>query len=427
MSKTLYFLAITAVLTPLAAAVADPGDWYLGGSIVYTDDDPDRRLDDVIGGGQIHAGRRLTDVFALEGRIGYSDIDGWPSWPTVTERESLEILDIGLDLLSHLNPDGSFSPYLVFGAGYLGTKTASGSEENRPSASAGLGFEWRLGNSAFSIRGDYKFRLAWEKDNSLTDRVATLGLQYSFGRRSTPPVVDSDNDGIQDVFDQCPHSEAGVTVDDTGCEIFVDSDGDGVMDRKDLCANTPQGAPVDGYGCLRDQDGDGVTDDIDECPNTVSGAAIYVNGCERDDDGDNVVNHLDECPNTRANAPVDTHGCEIGSTVELRGVNFASSSDRLLTGAEQVLDDAIDWLKKNPHLVVEVAGHTDSDGAAAANLGLSERRAYTVRDYLINGGVSESSLTARGYGESEPIADNSTTEGKAENRRVELRILNNRE
>ena len=427
MSKALYFLAITAVLTPLAAAVADPGDWYLGGSIVYTDDDPDRRLDDVIGGGQINVGRRLTDVFALEGRIGYSDIDGWPNWPTVTERESLEILDIGLDLLSHLNPDGSFSPYLVFGAGYLGTKTASGSEENRPSASAGLGFEWRLGSSAFSIRGDYKFRLAWEKGNSLTDRVATFGLQYSFGRRSTPPVVDSDNDGIQDVFDQCPHSEAGVTVDDTGCEIFVDSDGDGVMDRKDLCANTPQGAPVDGYGCLRDQDGDGVTDDIDECPNTVSGAAIYVNGCERDDDGDSVVNHLDECPNTRANAPVDTRGCEIGSTVELRGVNFASSSDRLLTGAEQVLDDAIDWLKKNPHLVVEVAGHTDSDGAAAANLGLSERRAYTVRDYLINGGVSESSLTARGYGESEPIADNSTTEGKAENRRVELRILNNRE
>ena len=427
MTKVLCLLAITAVVMPLSAAVADPGDWYLGGSIVYTDDDPDRRLDDVIGGGQFNVGRRLTDVFALEGRIGYSDIDGWPNWPTVTERESLEILDIGLDLLSHLNPDGSFSPYLVFGAGYLGTKTASGSEENRPSASAGLGFEWRLGSSAFSIRGDYKFRLAWEKDNSLTDRVATLGLQYSFGRRSTPPVVDSDNDGIQDVFDQCPHSEAGVTVDDTGCEIFVDSDGDGVMDRKDLCANTPQGAPVDGYGCLRDQDGDGVTDDIDECPNTVSGAAIYVNGCERDDDGDNVVNHLDECPNTRTNAPVDARGCEIGSTVELRGVNFASSSDRLLTGAEQVLDDAIDWLKKNPHLVVEVAGHTDSDGAAAANLGLSERRAYTVRDYLINGGVSESSLTARGYGESEPIADNSTTEGKAENRRVELRILNNRE
>ena len=426
MTKILYFLSIPLLLSPLAIAVADPGDWYLGGAIVYTDDDPDRRLDDVIGGGQFNVGRRLTDVFALEGRLAYSDIDGWPNWPTITEKESQEFLDVGLDLLSHLNPDGSFSPYLLLGAGYLGTKTASGSEENRPSASAGLGFEWHLGRSAFSIRGDYKFRLAWEKDSSLTDRIATLGLQYSFGRRSAPPVIDSDADGIQDVFDECPHSEAGVAVDDTGCEIFIDSDGDGVMDRKDLCDNTPQGAPVDSYGCIRDQDGDGVTDDIDECPNTVSGAAIYVNGCERDDDGDGVVNHLDECPNTRANAPVDARGCEIGSTVELRGVNFASSSDRLLTGAEQVLNDAIEWLKKNPHLVVEVAGHTDSDGAAAANLGLSERRAYTVRDYLISGGISESRLTARGYGESEPIADNTTAEGKAENRRVELRILNNR-
>jgi len=425
MNKALYLLLIPAILSPLATTAAEPADWYLGGSAVYTDDDPARRLDDVVGGGQVYVGRHLTDVFALEGRIGYSDIDGWPSWPSVTERESQEFLDIGLDLVSHLNPEGSFSPYLVFGAGYLGTRTASGSDENRPSGSAGLGFAWKLGDSAFAIRGDYRFRLAWERDNSLTDRIATLGLQYSFGRRAAPPVIDSDNDGVQDLFDQCPHSEAGVMVDDTGCEIFVDSDGDGVMDRKDLCANTPQGVPVDSYGCIRDADGDGVTDDIDECPNTVSGAAIYVNGCERDDDGDNVVNHLDDCPNTRANVPVDANGCEIRSTLELRGVNFASSSDRLLTGAEQVLDDAIEWLERNPHLVVEVAGHTDSDGAAAANLGLSERRAYTVRDYLINGGISPSRLTARGYGESEPVASNGTTEGKAENRRVELRILNN--
>ena len=427
MTKVLYFLAIPALFVPLAPVSADPGDWYLGGSVLYTDDDPERRLDDEIGGGQIHVGRHLTDVFALEGHVGYSDIAGWPNWPTVAEKESLEILDIGLDLVSYLNPEGSFSPYLVFGAGYLGTSSASGSEENRPSGSAGLGFAWQLGRSAFSIRGDYRFRLAWEKDNSFTDRVATLGLQYAFGGRSAPPVVDSDNDGVQDVFDQCPHSEAGVAVDDTGCELFVDSDGDGVMDRKDLCADTPPGVPVDSYGCISDADGDGVTDDIDECPNTVSGAAIYVNGCERDDDGDNVVNHLDDCPNTRANAPVDARGCEIRSTFELRGVNFASSSDRLLTGAEKVLDDAIEWLERNPHLVVEVAGHTDSDGAAAANLGLSERRAYTVRDYLISGGISASRLTARGYGESEPVADNGTTEGKAENRRVELRVLNNRQ
>ena len=427
MLKIPCFLAIALVLSPVATAVAYPDDWHVAGVFVYTDDDPDRRLDDAIGGGQISAGRRLTDTFTLEGRLGYSDIDGWPNWPAVSEKESLAILDIGLDLLSYLDPDGSLSPYLVIGAGYLGTRTASGTEENRPSGNAGLGFEWKLGKSAFSIRGDYRFRLAWEKDNSFTDRIATLGLSYSFGRRSAPPVSDSDNDGIHDVFDQCPYSEAGAVVDETGCEIFVDSDGDGVVDRKDLCANTPQGAPIDGYGCISDLDGDGVTDDIDECPNTVSGAAIYINGCERDDDGDNVVNHLDGCPNTRASAAVDAHGCEIASTFELRGVNFASNSDRLLPGADQVLDDAIAWLKKNPHLVVEVAGHTDSDGAAAPNRALSERRAFTVRDYLIGGGISPSRLSARGYGESEPVADNATREGKAENRRVELRILNNQD
>jgi OOP family OmpA-OmpF porin len=425
MNKALYLLAIPVLLLPFAVAGADPGDWYFGGSIVHTDDDPARRLDDVVGGGQVSVGRYLSDVFALEGRLAYSNIEGWPNWPAVTERESQQFLDIGLDLISDLNPDGAFSPYLVFGAGYLGTKTDSGNEENRPSASAGLGFAWRPAASAFSIRGDYRFRLAWERDNSFTDRIATLGFLYTFGGRSkVPPVIDTDGDGVQDVSDRCPHSEAGVAVDSTGCEIFVDTDGDGVIDRKDLCSNTPRGAPVDTYGCIRDVDGDGVTDDIDECPNTVSGAAIYVNGCERDDDGDSIVNHLDECPNTRADAPVDSRGCEIGSTVELRGVNFASNSDRLLSGAEQVLDEAIAWLRKNPHLVVEVAGHTDSDGAAEANLGLSERRAYTVRDYLIFGGISASRLSARGYGELHPVADNSTAEGKAENRRVELRILN---
>jgi hypothetical protein len=70
MNKALYFLTIPILLSPLAAAEADPSDWYLGGAVVYTDDDPKRRLDDMIGGGQFNVGRRLTDVFALEGRTG---------------------------------------------------------------------------------------------------------------------------------------------------------------------------------------------------------------------------------------------------------------------------------------------------------------------------------------------------------------------
>ena len=81
-----------------------------------------------------------------------------------------------------------------------------------------------------------------------------------------------------------------------------------------------------------------------------------------------------------------------------------------------------DTLNANPGVAVEIAGHTDSDGDAEYNQDLSDRRANAVRDYLISRGVSGSRLSAAGYGESQPVADNATVEGKAQNRRVELRI-----
>jgi OOP family OmpA-OmpF porin len=119
---------------------------------------------------------------------------------------------------------------------------------------------------------------------------------------------------------------------------------------------------------------------------------------------------------------VDVAGCEIKEEIRLPGVNFESNSDRLLSGAENVLQDAAASLQRNPTIKVEVAGHTDSDGAAEYNEGLSQRRALTVRDYLIARGVSPDRMTVRGYGESSPIADNATASGKAQNRRVVLRI-----
>jgi OOP family OmpA-OmpF porin len=415
MNKNLLLLTVLLLAAPIPRALADAGEWYVAIAPVFTDDDGKRLIDDSIAGAQVNGGYQFTDVFSVEGIVGYSDIAGFPGQ---------EHLDIGVNVLSHLNPDGKFSPYILVGAGYLGTETTTGSEENRPSASLGIGFNWGLGSSAFSIRGEYRSRFAIETSNNLTDRIATLGLQYTFGRRSPERLADGDNDGVPDYADQCLNSEPGVVVDGVGCEIFIDTDRDGVMDRKDLCPDTPAGVPVDAFGCLSDNDRDGVTDDIDQCPNTVSGAAVDANGCERDDDNDGVVNHRDNCPNTYAGVRVDINGCEILDIIELRGVSFATNSDRLLSGAEQVLNDAIEWLNQHPRLVVEVAGHTDSDGNDILNLGLSERRANTVRDYMINGGINPASITAKGFGESQPRSDNDTPEGKAENRRVELRILN---
>ena len=134
-------------------------------------------------------------------------------------------------------------------------------------------------------------------------------------------------------------------------------------------------------------------------------------------------NSDDECPNSTRGEPVDVRGCEIADEIRLPEVKFETNSDRLRPGSEKVLGDAASTLIRNPKLHVEVAGHTDSRGDADHNLGLSERRAKTVRDYLINQGVDEGRLSWRGYGETQPIGDNDTAEGRETNRRVVLRVL----
>ena len=129
-------------------------------------------------------------------------------------------------------------------------------------------------------------------------------------------------------------------------------------------------------------------------------------------------------PDSTPGSRVGVNGCEFTDVIELRGVNFGAASDKLWPGTEQLLEIAAATLNKYPELQVEVAGHTDSDGPGDANFGLSERRAKTVLDHLIMYGVAEDRLTSTGYGESQPIADNATVDGRARNRRVELRIVN---
>ena len=109
--------------------------------------------------------------------------------------------------------------------------------------------------------------------------------------------------------------------------------------------------------------------------------------------------------------------------ISLPGVNFQSGSDLLLAGAENLIQDIAATLKANDYLQIEVAGHTDSQGSEISNQGLSDRRAKTVYDYLVMYGVNEDRLSFRGYGESQPIADNATADGRATNRRVELRVI----
>ena len=418
MKKTIFRLT-TIVLAILfaTAAYGQNNDWYITPAAVFTDDDGDRNIDDSVAGAQLSLGRAMTEHTSLEALLGYSDIDGFPGQ---------QHLELGVNVLAFIDRDSTFAPYFLAGVGYLGTSIDPAGEENRATGTLGVGFVWALGNSAVSIRAEHRARLAYEENNNLTDRISSIGLQFSFGAGTSgardKPGFDGDQDGVMDHWDQCPATRLGVAVDESGCAL--DSDGDGVADGADACPDTAAGVQVDEVGCPQDGDHDGVSDDKDKCRNTPAGAAVDIYGCELDDDGDGVFNSRDKCPNSPTGVRIDISGCEIRDIIALSGVNFASNADRLLPGAEYVLAQAAATLRKHPDLKVEVAGHTDSNGSAEANESLSVRRAITVRDYLIRAGANAVNLTSRGYGETRPIADNTTAQGRTENRRVELIILN---
>jgi OOP family OmpA-OmpF porin len=230
---------------------------------------------------------------------------------------------------------------------------------------------------------------------------------------------DTDADGVFNYKDDCPGTVSGAVVNQRGCEL--DSDGDGVVDRLDECPGTPAGTRVNENGCPYDADGDGVADDRDRCPGTPAGAKVDQYGCELDDDGDGVVNSKDKCPGTASGKAVDNSGCELAAEYKLVGVNFEFDSARLTSSSTSKLNDALKILQRHKDLKVEIAGHTDSQGSESYNQGLSERRAQAVADYLIGKGANAANITVKGYGESQPVADNGTDAGRAANRRVEFR------
>ena len=147
-------------------------------------------------------------------------------------------------------------------------------------------------------------------------------------------------------------------------------------------------------------------------------------GCgDPDADNDGVSDKSDLCPATASGNVVNEVGCAEIQDITLKGVNFRSGSAQLTNQSLPILDEAATKLNRFPSLKIEVAGHTDSAGGAASNQRLSQRRAESVRTYLISKNVNASNLTAKGYGEVTPVAVNTTAAGRAENRRVELKIL----
>jgi outer membrane protein OmpA-like peptidoglycan-associated protein len=253
------------------------------------------------------------------------------------------------------------------------------------------------------------------------------------------PDLDNDGDGLPDKDDMCPDLAEDVDSfeDGDGCPD-LDNDQDGVPDDRDKCPNEPEDFDGEGDddGCpdlLKDSDNDAVADDLDRCPLQ----AEDVDGYQDDDGCPDLDNDLDGIPDTQDKCPTqpetfnnvdDQDGCpdakEIGKQFVLRGINFQSGSAALTPDSHTVLDQVIASLNAYPEVRLEIRGHTDSQGPAAFNLELSKKRAESVRQYLINGGIAANRVTAIGVGEEEPISSNATPAGRAENRRIEFRRLN---
>jgi outer membrane protein OmpA-like peptidoglycan-associated protein len=249
------------------------------------------------------------------------------------------------------------------------------------------------------------------------------GLSFFFGTK------DSDRDGVPDKHDECPDTPRGVAVDARGCPL--DSDGDGVPDYLDECPNTPAGAPVDERGCPLDSDGDGVPDYLDRCPNTPAGVQVDASGCPLDSDGDGVPDYLDRCPDTPRGVQVDRDGCPLPEpepeviSYTFEDVYFDFDRATLTPEGQARLREIGAILITITDADVEVHGHTDSTGPEDYNMGLSQRRAESVQRFLLENfsQLRADQFTIRAFGETQPVATNDTRDGRALNRRVEIKLI----
>ena len=251
---------------------------------------------------------------------------------------------------------------------------------------------------------------------------------------AAPAAGDRDGDGIADERDECPDrpEDKDGFEDQDGCPD-KDNDADGLADAVDECPDKPEDKDdfEDQDGCPDDDnDKDKLADKIDQCPNEAEDADGKTDddGCpDCDDDGDGVLecpDAVDKCPGQKG-APPD--GCSrvvvTDKKIEIKETIFFETGRATIKAvSHSLLDEVARALQDNPSIRVRIEGHTDSQGKDGYNLRLSRSRAAAVRRYLIGRGIPGRRMVSKGYGETRPISDNRTAEGRSENRRVEFVI-----
>lgn len=325
----------------------------------------------------------------------------------------------------------SVTPFVLAGPSAIGVASDSTAVGNDVDA----GFHFGGGAKFFvhrnlAVRLDLRDTLSARRgvgDGVIHNFEALLGLSITLGRkkRAAGPG-DRDGDGILDPDDKC--IDVPGVPEYQGCPI-PDTDKDGVLDPDDKCVDVPglkeyQGCPAP------DKDGDGVLDPDDECID-VPGVPEY-KGCPiPDTDGDGILDPDDACPKEpeTQNGFEDQDGCPDQApdtatfTGVIEGIFFDVDQATIKSTAAPKLDNAIETLKKFPSLRIEVSGHTDSKGNDQYNTDLSQRRAEAVKQYMVDRGIDAGRIETRGAGENEPIASNASRPGRAQNRRIEFKLL----
>ncbi len=197
-------------------------------------------------------------------------------------------------------------------------------------------------------------------------------------------------------------------------------------------------------GTLYDElkNNDSLSKEINGVKTRVTSVEGDVSNLKKDSDGDGVSDVFDKCPNTPAGNKVDGSGCDLPKPevvappvvkisdeeitvvrAAFRNLNFVTGKATILPSSFPSLDRLSEILNNKANLSLTLKGFTDNVGKAAANLKLSKDRAESVKTYLVSKGVTDTRITAQGYGKARPVASNKTKTGRAKNRRVEMNLF----
>ncbi|MDQ8036965.1 MAG: OmpA family protein [Pedobacter sp.] len=370
-------IALAAMLAPLAMCAQAEVTFTPMATYHLFDSDKKDGLEDTVGYA-LGLGYRFTPAWGVEVHYGRTEpefeVGGGDG------RDSR----LTLDGYYAFNAAGSFSPYILVGGGQENQKYDGDDNFESTIANAAIGAFWRF-NEYVALRAEV--RDVYNFDIESNDQIVGLGIEFSGA------------DGGSSKADSTPEpqpepqqiEEAAAAVAPVAAAV-VDSDGDGVADVADKCSDSPAGVQVDADGCPLDGDKDGVPDYRDQCPTTAAGVVVDDKGCDK---------VLTEAINKQLS------------------VTFDSGKVVVKDQYKAEIGEVAALLKQYPGTSAEIQGHTDSSGKKASNDKLSQQRADAVKAVLVNEfGVDASRVSAKGYGSSQPVADNKTAEGKAQNRRV---------